>query len=195
MTTYADADILHSPSFLSPTEAEHALVQLRDETAWGQHVIQLFGRPVNAPRLSSWHGDADARYTYSGLQLEPQPWTPLLASLRQRISTELATPLNSALLNYYRDGRDSMGWHSDDETELGDESCIVSLSLGARRRFLLRHKSRKELDTLEFQLGHGDLLAMRGSTQHYWKHQVPKTQRPVGERINITFRHLHSRET
>jgi len=195
MTTYTDADILHWPGFLSPTEADRTFSQLRDETAWEQHIVQIFGRSTHAPRLSSWHGDAHARYTYSGLALEPRPWTPLLTALRQRLSADLGSDFNSALINCYRDGSDGMGWHSDDEKELGNEPCIASLSLGSRRRFLLRHKERRDLETLEFQLGHGDVLIMRGPTQHHWKHQVPKTKHRVGERINITFRHIHNQET
>lgn len=189
-----DADLVHRPNFLSPTEATHTFVCLRDEIEWQQHTIQLFGRAVAAPRLSSWHGDSDAHYTYSGLTLAPSPWSPLLAALRQRLSAECSTLFNSALLNYYRAGSDGMGWHSDNEKELGLEPCIASLSLGAKRRFLLRHKTRRDLSTLEFQLGHGDLFIMRGRTQHCWKHQVPKTRRPTGERINITFRHIQPNE-
>jgi alkylated DNA repair dioxygenase AlkB len=190
----SDADLVHCPSFLLPIEATHTFVRLRDEIEWQQHVIQLFGRAVATPRLSSWHGDPDAHYTYSGLTLAPRPWSPLLTALRQRLSAECDTLFNSALLNYYRDGSDGMGWHSDDEKELGREPCIASLSLGATRRFLLRHKTRKDLHTLEFQLGHGDLFIMRGRTQHCWKHQLPKTRRPTGERINITFRHIQPNE-
>ncbi len=192
--TPLDAELLHLPNFLSATEAECTFIRLRDEIPWQQHTIQLFGRAVNAPRLSSWHGDAGALYTYSGLVLEPQPWSAPLVDLRRRISEETAAFFNSALLNYYRDGSNSMGWHSDDEKELGSEPCIASLSLGAKRRFLLRHKTRKDLATLEFQLGDGDLFVMRGRTQHHWKHQVPKTRRPSGERINITFRHIQLNE-
>lgn len=189
-----DADLLYLPNFLAPAEATGTFTRLRDEIAWQQHVVQLFGRAVNAPRLSAWHGDSGASYTYSGLALEPQPWPPLLADLRRRVNEASSAPFNSALLNLYRDGNDGMGWHSDDEKELGPEPCIASLSLGAKRRFLLRHKTRKDLKTCEFLLGHGDLFIMRGRTQQYWKHQVPKTRRPKGERINITFRQIQLNE-
>jgi len=191
MTDLVDAEVSHYPGFLRDAERQSIFDQLRDTTPWEQHVVRLFGRSHPAPRLSAWYGDPDATYTYSGLQLSPQPWTPLLDQLRQRVSTLTSKPFNSALLNYYRDGADGMGWHSDDEPELGRDPCIASLSLGSERRFLLRHKTQSNLPTSQYLLGDGDLLIMQGKTQHYWKHQIPKTRRPVGPRINITFRYVH----
>ncbi len=194
MSSPIDADILHITDFLPAEERLCAFGQLREDIPWEQHVVRLFGRSHPAPRLSSWHGDTGAAYAYSGLRLEPRAWTPLLNDLRQRISQRIDAPFNCALLNYYRDGSDSMGWHSDDEPELGRNPCIASLSLGAARRFLLRHKRRRDVATCQYLLGDGDLFVMRGTTQHNWKHQIPKTQRPVGERINITFRYISSEE-
>lgn len=191
MTDLVDAEVSHYPGFLRDAERQSIFDQLRDTTPWEQHVVRLFGRSHPAPRLSAWYGDPDATYTYSGLQLSPQPWTPLLNQLRQRVSTLTSKPFNSALLNYYRDGADGMGWHSDDEPELGRDPCIASLSLGSERRFLLRHKTQSNLPTSQYLLGDGNLLIMQGKTQHYWKHQIPKTRRPVGPRINITFRYVH----
>jgi len=191
MTDLVDAEVSHYPGFLRDAERQSIFDQLRDTTPWEQHVVRLFGRSHPAPRLSAWYGDPGATYTYSGLQLSPQPWTPLLDQLRQRVSTLTSKPFNSALLNYYRDGADGMGWHSDDEPELGRDPCIASLSLGSERRFLLRHKTQSNLPTSQYLLGDGDLLIMQGKTQHYWKHQIPKTRRPVGPRINITFRYVH----
>ena len=191
MTDLVDAEVSHYPGFLRDAERQSIFDQLRDTTPWEQHVVRLFGRSHPAPRLSAWYGDPGATYTYSGLQLSPQPWTPLLDQLRQRVSTLTSKPFNSALLNYYRDGSDGMGWHSDDEPELGRDPCIASLSLGSERRFLLRHKTQSNLPTSQYLLGDGDLLIMQGKTQHYWKHQIPKTRRPVGPRINITFRYVH----
>ena len=191
MTDLADAEVAHYPGFLRDGERQSIFTQLRDMTPWEQHVVRLFGQSHPAPRLSAWHGDPGATYTYSGLQLSPQPWTPQLDQLRQRISALTSKPFNSALLNYYRDGSDGMGWHSDDEPELGRDPCIASLSLGSERRFLLRHKTQSNLPTYEYLLGDGDLLIMDGETQHHWKHQIPKTRRPVGPRINITFRYVH----
>ncbi len=189
-----DAVVAYIGDFLSSDESQRIFTQLRDEIPWEQHVVRLFGRSHPAPRLSSWHGDPGAIYTYSSLQLNPRAWTPLLTDLRQRVSAAANTPFNCALLNYYRDGQDGMGWHSDDEPELGRNPCIASLSLGSARRFILRHKMRSDLPTYEYQLGDGDLLIMGGATQHGWKHQVPKTRRPNGPRINITFRYIHLEE-
>ena len=191
MTDLVDAEISHYPGFLRDAERRSIFNQLRDTTPWEQHVVRLFGRSHPAPRLSAWYGDQGATYTYSGLRLSPQPWTPQLDRMRQRVSALTSKPFNSALLNYYRDGSDGMGWHSDDEPELGRGPCIASLSLGSERRFLLRHKTQKNLPTCEYLLGDGDLLIMDGKTQHHWKHQIPKTRRPVGPRINITFRYVH----
>lgn len=184
----ADGELLWFPDFLDATTAECLFRRLSRELAWQQEYIHLFGRRVAQPRLSVWHGDADARYRYSGLELAPLPWTRSLAALRQRLNTRLDARLNSVLANLYRDGRDSMGWHSDDEAELGPEPVIASLSLGATRRFQLRHRYRDERGQLE--LTSGSLLIMAGSTQQYWQHQVPKTRRPVGPRINLTFRRI-----
>ena len=191
MTDLVDAEVSHCPGFLRDAERHSIFNQLRDTTPWEQHVVRLFGRSHPAPRLSAWYGDQGATYTYSGLRLSPQPWTPQLDQLRQRVSALTSKPFNSALLNYYRDGSDGMGWHSDDEPELGRDPCIASLSLGSERRFLLRHKTQSNLPTYEYLLGDGDLLIMDGETQHHWKHQIPKTRRPVGPRINITFRYVH----
>ncbi len=168
--------------------ADQWLAELRDELAWEQHVITLFGKKVACPRLSAWHGDPEARYTYSQLTLEPRPWTPTLCAIRQALEECAQQRFNSALGNWYRHGQDSMGWHSDDEPELGPEPVIASLSLGATRRFQLRHRFHKDEPRLEFALSHGSLLIMRGATQQHWQHQVPKTKRPVGERLNLTFR-------
>ena len=191
MTDLVDAEVSHYPGFLRDGERQSIFDQLRDTTPWEQHVVRLFGRSHPAPRLSAWYGDPGTTYTYSGLQLSPQPWTPHLDRMRQRVSTLTSKPFNSALLNYYRDGSDGMGWHSDDEPELGRDPCIASLSLGSERRFLLRHKTQSNLPTCEYLLGDGDLLIMDGKTQHHWKHQIPKTRRPVGPRINVTFRYVH----
>jgi len=159
---------------------------LYNETAWQQHVITLYGRAVAAPRLSAWYGDTGAVYTYSGLRLEPLPWTPTLQTIKNRVEALAATRFNSVLLNLYRSGQDSMGWHSDAEAELGRNPVIASVSLGAVRRFLLRHKKQKL--NMEIQLEHGSVLILRGATQQHWRHALPKTRKPSGPRINLTFR-------
>jgi alkylated DNA repair dioxygenase AlkB len=141
------------------------------------------------PRLVAWHGDPGTAYTYSGTLHEPLPWTPVLQSIRDRVQGLTGHSFNSVLLNRYRDGRDGMGWHADDERELGRDPVIASVSLGATRRFKLRHRRLREA-VATIGLAHGDLLLMAGPTQHAYVHAVPKTTRPVDERVNLTFRLL-----
>ncbi len=147
----------------------------------------MFGRPVRVPRLVAWHGDPVAVYTYSGTEHRPLPWTPVLVRVRRRVEALTGHEFNAVLLNLYRDGRDGMGWHSDDEPELGPEPVVASASFGATRRFCLRHRRRRE-SRLDLPLGHGSLLLMHGATQRHWLHAVPKTRAPVGPRVNLTFR-------
>lgn len=174
------------PDFATPAEADRLLERLRSEIPWEQHRVRLFGRELPAPRLSCWIGDPEACYRYSGVRFEPRPWTATLDALRERLNGMLGTRFNSVLANRYRDGRDGMGWHADDEPELGPQPCIASLSLGAPRRFLLRSRDRSQ--RAELQLTHGSLLVMEGDTQAQTVHSLPKTARPSGERINLTFR-------
>lgn len=191
-TTFIDiplreARIQFNPHWLDAAEADHAFAELRRSIAWETHRIRLFGRELDAPRLSCWIGDPGASYTYSRTRFEPHVWTTTLAMLRDRLQRELRADFNSVLANLYRDGRDSMGWHSDDERELGVEPVIASLSLGAARRFVLRHRRNPD-SKLALDLPHGSLLLMRGQTQRHWRHALPRTAKPVGERINLTFR-------
>ena len=182
------AGVLYRRAF-APAESAHLLANLHRETVWQQQVIVLYGRSIPSPRLSAWHGDPDAVYRYSGLRLEPAPWTPMLLGVRERVEVLAAACFNSVLLNLYRDGRDSMGWHSDDEPELGHNPVIASVSFGATRRFQLQHK--KQRLRLEWSLEDGDVLVLGGTTQHCWRHHVPKTHQPMGPRINLTFRLIH----
>ena len=180
-----DGALAYAPGWVR--DADRVFAKLHGGLAWETHVITLFGRKIPSPRLSAWYGDPGARYTYSGLTLEPRPWTPTLGGLRDRLGHDLGAAPNSVLANLYRNGQDSMGWHSDDEPELGPEPTIASISLGAPRRFVLRHK-HKAAPAVELVLEHGSLLVMSGTTQTFWKHAVPKTTAPVGPRINLTFR-------
>jgi alkylated DNA repair dioxygenase AlkB len=176
------------PSFFSPgerpsAEALAAELPLRTDT------FSMFGRTVAVPRLISWHGDPGCRYRYSGQTYEPAPWPAGLARLRALLAQRTGLAFNAVLANYYRDGRDSVGWHSDDERELGparDDVAIASLSLGAMRRFVMRERESGE--RREFELGDGSLLVMRGLTQQHWRHALPKTAARVGPRLNLTFR-------
>lgn len=177
--------------WLDPLTADLWFRQLLEQTPWQQPQVQLYGRQFPVPRLVAWYGDAEASYRYSGLTHQPLPWTPLLAHIRARVVETVGQALNGVLLNYYRDGDDSMGWHSDDEAELGSNPLIASLTLGATRRFDLRRKGQGRIDH-SLWLEHGSLLVMRGPTQHHWQHQVAKTRSPCAPRLNLTFRLIRS---
>lgn len=177
------------PAFLERAEADLALASLWKDLEWAQTAITLFGRKVMQPRLVAWYGEPDAFYSYSGLSLKPNPWHPLLKELKHRIEAQTGHWFNSVLANAYRDGKDSMGWHRDDEKELGPRPLIASLSLGGERRFLLREERQKSVGlTLE----HGSLLVMRGECQRKFQHSLPKTRRQAGLRINLTYRKIFS---
>ncbi|WP_255839358.1 alpha-ketoglutarate-dependent dioxygenase AlkB family protein [Pseudomonas benzenivorans] len=186
-----DAQLELHAQWLDPLTADAWLHQLLAQTPWQQPQVRLYGRVHPVPRLVAWYGDEDAAYRYSGLQHRPLPWTPLLAQIRQRLQATVGQALNGVLLNYYRDGNDSMGWHSDDEAELGANPVIVSLNLGGARRFDLRRKGQSRIEH-SLRLEHGSLLVMAGPTQHYWQHQVAKTRRPCAPRLNLTFRLIRS---
>lgn len=187
-----DADVRHLPGWLLPAQADALQQSLLDDVAWETHRIRMFGNWVDSPRLSCWIGDPDARYRYSGAEFVPQPWPPVLLAVRAQLQAQDIGPFNSVLLNRYRGGGDYMGWHSDDEPELGPAPLIASLSLGAERRFLLRRRDDPARKA-EFRLGHGDLLLMAGRTQRYYQHALPKMARVHGERINLTFRWITPR--
>ncbi|MDI1477592.1 alpha-ketoglutarate-dependent dioxygenase AlkB [Polyangium sp. y55x31] len=177
--------LFHDP-FLTPDEASASFTALLAEVPFRQETIRLFGKSILQPRLSAWHGDPGAAYTYSGLSLKPNPWTPALSALRARVEAAAGCTFNSVLVNHYRDGDDSMGKHADDEPELGENPVIASLSLGAKRRFVLEPK-KKGGEKVTLLLGEGNLLVMAGTTQHHYRHGVPK-QAGLGARMNLTFR-------
>ena len=176
--------------FCEADAAREWFKRVHQEVVWERHRLRLFGREVDSPRLSCWIGDADAVYTYSGTRFTPHPWTSACGELRDGISVLCGEKYNSVLCNLYRDGRDSMGWHSDDEPELGAQPCIASLSLGAARRFRLRHRRDPGL-RLELELAPGSLLLMSGTTQRYYRHDLPKSARVTEPRINLTFRKVN----
>ena len=185
----ARMDAVVHRKWLEQGDAGRLFDLLLAETEWSQRETVLFGKQVTIPRLTAWYGDPDSSYRYSGIDNSPLPWTPALEGVRDRVGALACEEFNSVLLNLYRDGADGVAWHSDDERELGLEPVIGSLSLGATRRFHLRPKDGSA-GTLSIDLAHGDLLVMRGSTQQAWLHQVPKTRRKVGQRINLTFRRV-----
>ena len=163
------------------------MAQLLADTPWRSETVTVYGKQHLQPRLSAAYGAAP--YTYSGLTIHPLPWTPLLLSIKEAVETVSAYKFNSVLLNYYRDGRDSMGMHSDDERALGRNPVVASVSFGAIRTFILRHKASKQ--TLMLDLTDGCLLVMAGALQHHWQHGINKSSRSLGPRINLTFRSIN----
>lgn len=186
-----DADVCYAPQWLAQDEADALLQCLLDEIPWERHRLRMFGREVDAPRLSCWIGDPDATYVYSRSRFDPRSWTPSLLSLRECVEHACKVRFNSVLANLYRTGEDSMGWHSDDEPELGTQPAIASLSLGAERRFRFRRRVLRGMRApppVALPLSHGSLLCMAGDTQRCYLHDLPKSTRVVGPRINLTFR-------
>jgi alkylated DNA repair dioxygenase AlkB len=178
-------EVFYFPSFLDRSEADKYLESLTKKIQWQQYTIRIFGKSVLQPRLSAWYGDKD--YAYSGKSLPASGWTNELLELKEKIESFSGKLFNSVLLNLYRNGNDSMGWHRDNEKELGPDPVIASLSLGAERDFKLRdYLTKKEVVTL--QPVHGSLILMQGSTQTFWEHSLPKTKKAKEPRLNLTFR-------
>lgn len=185
-----DAEISFAPHIDLGQDAGELLRELVDGTPWRQEAVTIYGKKHMQPRLIAWYGDDEQRYSYSGISLEPLPWTDTLAKVRGAVQDLAHERFNSVLLNYYRDHRDSMGFHSDDEKELGPTPVIASVSLGATRTFLLKHKTRPELKPVRLELPSGSLLLMKGLTQKNWKHGIDKQSTPCGPRVNLTFRRI-----
>ena len=184
-----DGSALLFPEFLSEDLADVAFEELVHSNSWEQQTLLMYGSFVEEPRLSTWHSDGQT-YTYSGRARKAQHWTPLLQSIRQQCERETAHTFNGVLVNYYRDGDDHLGWHSDDELINGSEPLIASISLGAERRFDMRHRETGEL--VSTPLRHGSLLVMSGLSQRCWEHRIPKVPCLVDARVNLTFRRLLS---
>ena len=192
----ADGKLRLYPRLFSIEESESFLGSLKEEVDWRSERIAMFGRSIVLPRLTAWFGDPGRCYTYSGISVQPAAWTPTLLRIKARIETVTASRFNSVLLNYYRDGSDSVSWHSDDEPELGGDPVIGSVSFGSERPFLLKHKAApagKRGHTrshLTVRLPNGSYLEMGPGMQRNWVHQLPKRPRLAGERINLTFRRI-----
>jgi alkylated DNA repair dioxygenase AlkB len=177
--------LLYEEGFCSSREADALFTWLRSEVPWRQETVR--GNPL--PRLNAWFADAGLRYSYSGLSHLGSGWLPHLAEIKQEVEAASGASFNSLLLNLYRDGKDSIGLHTDAEPELGENPVVATVSFGSERTFVLKHRATKE--TLNYRLGHGSLLVMGGTLQHHWLHAVPKTEELVGERISLTFRFIH----
>ena len=189
-----DAQIRFYKSCFSSDEADVFFDSLMHDIEWEQGYISLYGRKIKTPREIAWYGDENRTYTFSGTKFEPKPWTNTLTKIKSCIDRVSDVEFNSVLLNRYRNGNDSVSWHSDSEPELGRNPPIGSVSFGATRTFMLKHKRRKIRKNID--LNHGSFLLMTGPTQHFWVHQIPKTSKKtandVGPRINLTFRRILS---
>ncbi len=183
-----DSEVAIYRNFFNRVESDQIFQELLSKIKWRQDKMKLYGKEFELPRLTAWYGDDGKSYTFSGIPMNPDAWTPTLLSIKSKIEEVTQAKFNSVLLNLYRSGKDGVSWHSDDEPELGKNPIIASVSFGEARRFQLRHKLDKSLDKVEITLTHGSLLIMKGSTQHLWQHQIPKTVKSLRERINLTFR-------
>ena len=182
-----DAEIVYYPNFFDKMDADVIFEQLLNEISWQQDDIKVFGKTHPQPRLTALFGNDGKPYSYSNIKMHPHPWTMLLQKIKSLVEDCSETNFTSVLLNQYRNGKDSNGWHADNEKELGTNPVIASLSFGAERTFQLKHNSDLSLKK-SIVLEHGSLLIMKGTTQHFWKHQIPKTSKPTGSRVNLTFR-------
>lgn len=181
-----NGEYLHISNFFDKSTSDNYLQTLLYTIDWKQEKMNMYGKELLFPRLTAWYGDNDKPYSFSGITLKPTQWTKELLEIKSKVETKTDVSFNSVLLNRYRNGNDSISWHTDAEKELGKNPIIASVNFGATREFQLRHIHTKE--KLSIQLSHGNLLIMLGELQHFWQHQIPKTKKPVSERINLTFR-------
>lgn len=186
------ADLAYFPSIVLDEPAEDIVARLQNSIAWRAEEITVWGKKFLQPRLIAWYGEPDLGYSYSGIELKPLPWTEDLLKFKHIAESLSGYIFNSVLLNYYRDHRDSMGFHSDNESELGANPVIASLSLGQERTLIFKHKSDKLLRPYRIRLQSGSLLVMKGETQRNWLHGIEKSTRECGPRINMTFRRIFS---
>lgn len=182
-----DAEVIYYPNFFNKEEADAIYAELISEIPWQQDDIRLFGKTHPQPRLTSLFGNEGKPYSYSNIKMQPKQWNSLLQKIKSQVEQVSDTIFTTVLLNQYRDGKDSNGWHADNEKELGTNPIIASISFGAERTFQMKHNSDKD-QKKSILLEHGSLLLMKETTQHFWKHQIPKTAKPIGPRINLTFR-------
>lgn len=186
LTVIKNGEYIFIPNYFNKAESDIFLNKLKNNIDWKQESMNMYGKQLNFPRLTAWYGDNDKLYSFSGIKLSPQPWNDELLKIKNKIEPKSLVNFNSVLLNRYRNGNDSISWHTDAEKELGKNPTIASVNFGATRKFQLKHIHTKE--KLEIELTHGSLLIMQGELQHFWQHQVPKTAQKVNERINLTFR-------
>jgi len=186
-----DAAIKEFPFAFNKRASDKYLTDLIDETSWQQSTLWIAGKEINVPRLQCWVGDRGSNYGYSGIRLEPKPWTDSILTIKERVESLTNEQFNSVLLNYYRDGQDSVSWHADDEKELGQYPIIASVSFGAHRKFQLRPKAKDDKRRFQMELRHGSVLLMSNTLQNKWLHQLPKVSGLEESRINLTFRKIY----
>jgi alkylated DNA repair dioxygenase AlkB len=182
-----DADVIYYPHFFNTELSNYYFSTLLKNIKWQEDCITIFGKTYMQPRLTALYGNNKQPYTYSNITMHPIPFTKELLEIKEAIEKEIKTNFTSCLANLYRDGQDSNGWHADNEKELGEQPIIASVTFGAERMFHFKHKYEPNLKT-KILLNHGSLLLMKGTTQNKWLHQLPKTKKDIGERINLTFR-------
>ena len=182
-----NAEIEYFPTFFDELQANELFIKLKNEIPWQQDNITVYGKSYAQPRLTSLFGNEGKPYSYSNIVMQPHFWNPLTMFIKDKVEDITGEKFSTVLLNLYRDGKDSNGWHADNEKELGRNPVIASVSFGAVRPFYLKHNSI-ENQRLKIDLEHGSLLLMKGETQHFWKHQIAKTAKPISPRINLTFR-------
>ena len=188
IVAHNDLKVRIEKNFFNATDSDKLLTKLISDLPWESMIIKMFGRNMTIPRLQCWIGDEGCDYKYSGKKLNRRSWTKDLTMIREKIYEEFKIDFNSVLVNYYRDGKDSMGWHSDDEKELGPNPTIASISFGSERDLVFRNKISKE--TRSIAQAHGCLILIDGRTQKNWQHSIKKTQKVIGPRINLTFRNI-----
>lgn len=181
-----NGEYIYFPNFLDRDTANDFLEAFKNTIEWKQESMNMYGKQVLFPRLTAWYGDNDKPYSFSGITLNPHPWSNEIRKIKELIEPICEVEFNSVLLNLYRDGNDSISWHTDAEKELGKNPLIASVNFGAERKFQIRHNETNEMH--EIILKNGSLLIMKGELQHFWKHQVPKQKGIIKERINLTFR-------
>jgi len=184
-----NAEVFYYPNYFTTNESMSLFQILTTETLWQQDDIKVFGKTYKQPRLTSLYGSNKRPYSYSNITMYPNEFTSTLLKIKSKIEDTTNEIFTTCLLNQYRDGRDSNGWHADNEKELGQNPVIASVSLGASRMFHLKHRYDKS-HKCKLLLESGSLLLMKGTTQHFWLHQVPKTKKQLGSRINLTFRYI-----
>ena len=176
--------------FFDLDECNTIIPRLNSDINWMREKITMWGKKIITKRRIAWYGDEGRSYTYSGTTFQPSTWNQILLRIKDRVESKTSHKFNSVLLNDYKDGSVGMGWHSDDEKELGKNPIIASLSFGANRDFILKHREKKDIEKVKIHLKNGSLLLMLDSTQHYWKHSIPKRLKVKNSRINLTFRKI-----